>query len=92
SLGAFNTHSRVCDLRMEAFIYYLAFAETPLELLNRVKACTTTEEALEVILKAGYQSILQKMKKGCMERLRKYLKDDDFDIEVWIYSMKYGVL
>ena len=92
SLGAFNTHSRVCDLRMEAFIYYLAFAGAPLDLLKQVKACTTTEEALEVILKAGYQSILQEMKKGCMERLRKYLKDDEFDIEVCIYSMKHGVL
>ena len=27
-----------------------------------------------------------------IERLRKYLKDNDFDIEVYIYSMKYGVL
>lgn len=77
---------------MEAFIYYLAFAETPLELLNRVKACTTTEEALEVIIKSGFRSILQDMKRGCIERLRKYLKDNDFDIEVYIYSMKYGVL
>lgn len=92
SLGAFNTHSRICDIRMEAFIYYLAFAETPLELLNRVKACTTTEEALEVIIKSGFRSILQDMKRGCIERLRKYLKDNDFDIEVYIYSMKYGVL
>ena len=92
SLGAFNTHSRVCDLRMEAFIYYLAFAGAPLDLLNQVKACTTTEEALETIIKSGYRTVLQEMKRGCMERLRKYLKDDDFDIEVYIYSMKYGVL
>lgn len=92
SLGAFNTHSRVCDIRMEAFIYYLAFVQAPLDILNQVKACTTSEEALGVITKSGYQSILQDMKKGCIERIRKYLKDDDFDIEVCIYSMKYGVL
>lgn len=92
SLGAFNTHSRVCDLRMEAFIYYLAFAQAPLAVLNQVKACITTEEALEVITKSGYKSILQDMKKGCVERIRKYLKDEDFEIDVYIYSMKYGVI
>jgi cobalt-precorrin-5B (C1)-methyltransferase len=92
SLGAFNTHSRVCDIRMEALVYYLAFSQAPLEILNQVKACTTTEEALEIIIKTEYKSILQDMKKGCIERIRKYLKDDNFDIDIYIYSMKYGVL
>lgn len=92
SLGAFNTHSRVCDMRMEALVYYLALVQAPLEILKQVHACTSTEEALEVIIPTQYKSILGDMKKGCIERIRKYLKDDDFDVDVYIYSMKYGVL
>jgi len=57
-----------------------------------VNSCTTTEEALEIIIQTGYKSIFEDMKKGCIERIRKYLKDDDFDVDVYIYSMKYGVL
>lgn len=92
ALGAFNTHSRVCDMRMEALVYYLALIQAPLEILKQVNSCTTTEEALEIIIQTGYKSIFEDMKKGCIERIRKYLKDDDFDVDVYIYSMKYGVL
>lgn len=92
SIGAFNTHSRNCDVRMEAFIYYLALKEAPYEVLNKVKECITTEEALDVIYKTNYSCILQDMKKGCIERMKKYVKDDDYEIELFMYSMKYGVL
>jgi len=92
ALGAFNTHSQVCDMRMEALVYYLALAQAPLEILREVNSCTTAEEAVEIIIQSEYKSIFQDIKKGCIERIRKYLKDRDFDVDVYIYSMKYGVL
>jgi len=92
SLGAFNTHSMVCDLRMEAFIYYLALSKAPFEVLSRVKDCITSEEALEIVFKSGYASAIQDMKQGVISRIRKYIKDDGFDISLYMYSTKYGVL
>jgi len=92
SIGAFNTHSKVCDVRLEAFIYYLALAKAPFELLEAVKSCITTEEALDVVFDSGFGSIVHDMKKGCIDRIRRYIKDDTFDIDLYMYSMKYGVL
>lgn len=92
SIGAFNTHSKVCDVRMEAFIYYLALAKAPYEVLEKVKSCITTEEALDVVFESGFESIVHDMKKGCIDRIRRYIKDDNFDIVLYMYSMKYGVL
>jgi cobalt-precorrin-5B (C1)-methyltransferase len=92
SIGAFNTHSRVCDVRMEAFIYYLALAKAPYEILEMVKSCVTTEEALDVVFGNGFGFIVHDMRKGCVDRIRRYIKDDAFDIDIYMYSMKYGVL
>ena len=92
SVGAFNTHSRVCDVRMEAFVYYLALAKAPYEVLEKVKRCVTTEEALDVVFDNGLASVIHDMTVGCVDRLKRYLKDDGFDISVVMYSMKYGVL
>ena len=92
SVGAFNTHSRVCDVRMEAFIYYLALAKAPYEVLEKVKSCATTEEALDVVFDNGFRFILHDIIKGCVDRIRRYIKDDAFDIVIYMYSMKYGVL
>jgi len=92
SIGAFNTHSRVCDVRMEAFVYYLALSKAPFDMIDRVKNCITTEEALEVVRRGGFGLITENMKDGCIERIRRYVKDDTFDISLYMYSMKYGVL
>ena len=39
SIGVFNTHSKICDGRMEAFIYYLAIMDAPKSLLEEVNNC-----------------------------------------------------
>lgn len=92
SIGIFNTHSRVCDGRIEAFIYYLALAEAPFEIINRIKNALTAEEALKIIIEEGNQSIIEAMKRGCIENIRKYVKDEGFNIEIIMYSMNYGLL
>src|SRR5699024_4598900 len=91
SIGVFNTHSKVCDARMEAFIYYLALMEASIELIQEVNSCLTAEEALNICIEKGYGSIVELMEKGAEKRVKRYIKDEDLDIEVKMYSMERGV-
>lgn len=92
SIGAFNTHSKVCDGRMEAFVYYLALQGAPHELLKRVNCCKTAEEAVKLVLETGNEKVFQAMIRGCEDRLRSYLKQSSMNIRVIMYSMDYGIL
>ena len=91
AIGVFNTHSKVCDGRMEAFVYYLALMEAPIELINKVNEAITAEEGLNICIENGFANVVKKMEEGAEERVRKYLKDEDFQVEVIIYSMEKGV-
>lgn len=91
SIGVFNTHSKVSDGRMEAFIYYLALMDAPKELLAKINEAITAEEGLNICIEAGYGHILKAMEKGAEDRIRKYLKDEDYKVRVIIYSMERGV-
>lgn len=90
AMGAFNTHSKVCDMRMESFVYYLALRKR-YELIDDILDCITTEEAVERI-RGRADEVFEDMKAGIVSRVRRYLKDDGFELEVVIYSMEYGVL
>lgn len=91
SIGVFNTHSKVCDGRMEAFIYYLALMGAPKELLNKVNNAITAEEGLNICIEAGYGQVVKHMERGAEEKIKKYLKDEDYPVKVIIYSMERGV-
>jgi cobalt-precorrin-5B (C1)-methyltransferase len=92
SIGAFNTHSKVCDGRIEAFIYYLALAGVPKQFLWQVHHCKTSEEVLKLMLGGGYGHVIESMRQGCIDRIKRYVKDENFDVDVMLYSMEYGVL
>lgn len=92
SIGVFNTHSRICDGRIEAFVYHLALLNAPFSLLKKIKECKTAEEALKICMNEGYKNIGVEMKKSCIKRIKDYVKDDDFNIDVIIYSMEFGML
>lgn len=92
SLGIFNTHSKVCDTRIEAFIYYLAMLGAPIEFLQEMRKCITAEEAVKIIHNTSWNKVFSYMTAGCEKRIRKYLKTDEIKIKVYIYSMEYGVL
>jgi len=92
SIGAFNTHSRVCDVRIEAFVYYLALEGAPISLLEEINRCRTSEEAVKLVMDAGYLKVFGIMAKGCEDRIRRYLKNDGLKVRVLMYSMDYGVL
>lgn len=92
AIGAFNTHSRICDMRMESLIYYLAINGAPQNLIEKIQKCVTSEEALKIILDSGYKKSIDDMKVGSVEKLKRYVKDTSYNIEVIMYSMEYGVL
>ncbi|MFA5576350.1 MAG: cobalt-precorrin-5B (C(1))-methyltransferase CbiD [Tissierellaceae bacterium] len=91
SIGVFNTHSKVCDGRMEAFVYYLSLMGAPMDLLNKVNNCVTAEEGLNTSIEAGYGQVVKHMEKGGEERIRRYLKNEDYKVRVIIYFMERGV-
>jgi len=91
AIGVFNTHSKVCDGRMEAFVYYLSLMGAPMDLLNKVNDCLTAEEGLNICIEGGYGEIVRRMEKGAEERIKRYLKDENYNVEVIIYSMERGV-
>ena len=92
SLGAFNTHSKICDLRIESFVYYLAMRQANMNVIEKVNQCITSEEALNVIIDSGYKCIIKDMIDGSESRIRRYVKDEHFDIKVVMYSMDLGIL
>lgn len=92
SIGAFNTHSKICDVRIEAFIYYLALKEAPIELLTKVDSCLTSEEVVKLLFENGNEEIFDDMTKGCEDRIRRHLKNESLNIKVIMYSMDYGIL
>ena len=92
SIGGFNTHSKICDMRIESFIYYLSLVNAPHELIMKINECITSEEALKLIIENDYKSVIEDMTKGCEYRIRRYLKDEKFNIKVIMYSMDYGIL
>jgi len=91
SIGVFNTHSKVCDGRMEAFIYYLALMNAPKGVLERVNKALTAEEGLNICFEEGYANVVKAMEKGAEERIKRYLKDENYKVRVIIYSMERGV-
>lgn len=91
AIGVFNTHSKVCDGRMEAFIYYLSFMGASIDLFHRIDETLTAEEAINICIQEGYGEIVKIMERGAEKRIRKYLKDEDYKVKVIIYSMEKGV-
>lgn len=92
ALGIFNTHNHVADTRMESFVYYMARAGLSLELIDIVDSCLTAEEAANYLFENGHGEIVRSMELGAASRVRKYLKDDEIEVEVRMYTMERGLL
>lgn len=92
SVGSFQTHNQYCDLRMEAFVYYLALRGVDSSILKEVDNFVSAEEATEFVFNNNLEFIFDDMEKGAAARIKKYLKDPDIEVEVKIYSMKRGML
>lgn len=75
--GTFSTHSKDSDGRIETLIANLALLGAPLEMLQKIDACLTTEAAGDIIkeyhFEQVYEGLAQKIK-AKSERLLKYRK------------------
>ncbi|MBS4749717.1 cobalt-precorrin-5B (C(1))-methyltransferase [Granulicatella sp. zg-ZJ] len=92
--GIFSTHSKDADARMETLIANLALLGAPIELLQEVDKCLTTESAGEAIERYGYTHVYQVIAdkiKGRSERLLKY-KEPKVEVDVVIFSSDTGYL
>ena len=92
SLGIFNTHSKVSDARIEAFVYHLALAGASAKVLKEVSACTDTEAAVALVFRQGYRHVFERMAADCARRIVRYVGGEAFRLDIVIYSMNRNVV
>jgi len=85
--GIFYTHSRVSDTRMEILTAHLALMGMEREQLGEIMNCSTTEEAITIIDKAGYSDIYKLIAEKCAQRCEDYIFGE-IQIAVVLFSMK----
>lgn len=90
SAGCFNTHSRVCDVRMEVIALELALTGADTELIKNVYEEKTTEGAIKLI-PLEYNSIYKSIGMKVKNRIEQY-SYNSIDVDVIMYSMEKGTL
>jgi cobalt-precorrin-5B (C1)-methyltransferase len=85
--GIFNTHSKVADARSEILVAYLALMGAPLEMLQKVEKCLTTESAMELIAGSRYEEVYTLVAQKCKERSELYINEDTIQAEAVIFSL-----
>jgi cobalt-precorrin-5B (C1)-methyltransferase len=88
--GCFNTHSRVCDVRLEVIALELALASAPTELVRRVYEEKTTEGAVK-LLGDNYKEIYKSMGLKIKNKIEQFTYNK-VEAEVVMFAMENGVL
>lgn len=88
--GCFQTHSRVCDVRLEIIALELALMGAPTQLITKVYKQKTTEGAIKLIGK-DYKDIYENIAKKVKQRLFQYTYET-IPAEVIMFSMDKGIL
>ena len=88
--GCFQTHSRVCDVRLEVIALELALVGAKTELVNQVYAEKTTEGAIK-LLGEDYREIYKNIGDKVKQRLFQYTYET-IPSEVIMFSMDRGIL
>ncbi|MDK2919077.1 MAG: cobalt-precorrin-5B (C1)-methyltransferase [Candidatus Petromonas sp.] len=89
--GIFNTHSKVADGRMEIIASNLALLGASQEVIKEVFGCITTESALQIIDRHGYDRLYKILCKKAEDKCISYTYGQ-LDVGVVMFSMNRGIL
>ena len=85
--GIFHTHSHVADARSEIMVANLALMGAPLEMLQQVSVCLTTEAAMDFITQYHYEAVYEIIAEKCKKRVAMHLNEESIEEEVIIFSL-----
>lgn len=92
--GTFSTHSKDADARIETLIANLALMGAPLEMLQAIDGCLTTESAGNIISQYGYEAVYQVLADKIKKKSERLLKNrkPKVTIDVVLFASEAGFL
>lgn len=92
AVGVMNTHSSIADCRMECLAAYGAAQGASMEMVQKILACVTVEEAFQILEES---SLLDSVMEMVMERISAHLKrraGSSLLIEAVLFTNERGIL
>ena len=90
--GIMNTHSHNADARMELLTVHAALLGAPVELLQKMMECVTTDDALKYLKEAD---LMEPVMERIMEKMEFYVNQraqHQLELGVIIFSNVFGIL
>lgn len=90
--GIMNTHSHNADSRMELLTVHAALLGAPVEMLQKMMECVTTDDALKYLKEADMMESVMERLMGRMEFYVEQRAQNQLELGVITFSKVYGVL